>query len=52
MNHTTSIRLPAEEREMARQKMEAYGLPSLAALIRVAIKQLKTPEDYKNGPAD
>lgn len=43
MTGTTSIRLSEQEKEQAQEKAEAYGLPSLAALIRFAIKKLPTP---------
>ena len=43
MTQTTSIRLTDEEKQQAMQKAEAYGLRSLAALIRFAIQQLKHP---------
>lgn len=43
MPDTTSIRLTPEDRKIAQEKADAYGLPSLAALIRFAIRQLKDP---------
>jgi hypothetical protein len=44
MTETTSIRLNNEDKRLAREKAAAYGLPSLAALVRFAIKQLKSPQ--------
>jgi len=41
-----TIRLTDEEKQDALSKAEQYGLPTLSALIRFAIKMLRRP---KNG---
>lgn len=40
-----TIRLNEEEKKDAARKAEAYGLSSIASLLRFALKNLKTPKN-------
>lgn len=51
MPEPTTIRLTDEEKALAQAKADAYGVRTLAAIIRMALRRLPMPKRDLSSPA-